>query len=142
MQDNIPIKDNIVIPETELEIIVSRSGGAGGQHVNKTESRVTVRWNIKHTTALDETLKQRVLQNLASRLTDDGDLIVHNSETRSQQQNKENAIAILVKLVRKALYIPKKRMQTHKPKAAKEERLRAKAQRSKIKKMRSKIYDE
>ena len=136
MKKDLPIKNGIVIPASELEITTSRSGGKGGQHVNKTETRITVRWNVKNSIALDEIKKARVIQNLQTRLTNDGDLIIHNSESRSQQQNKENAFNILAKVVRKALYVPKKRIKTRIPKKEKEKRLRQKSRRSDIKKMR------
>ena len=60
MKYDLPIKDGIVIPSSELEITTSKAGGPGGQHVNKTETRITVRWNIKTTTALNETQQERI----------------------------------------------------------------------------------
>lgn len=137
MKKDLPIKNSIVIPDHELEITASRSGGPGGQHVNKTSTRITVRWNVRQTTVLSDTQKERVLQKLASRLTIDGDLIISNSTSRSQQQNKELALERLADTIRKALYIPKRRMKTRIPKSAKEARLKAKTYRSTIKKMRS-----
>jgi len=140
--NDIPIKNGIAIPYHELEITTSRSGGPGGQHVNKTESRVTVRWNVLETSVLSERLKERVLKNLESRLTVDGDLIIHNSESRSQLQNKRNALAQLAAIVSKALFVPKKRIKTKVPKKAKEKRLRKKKRRGEIKKGRGKKFDE
>lgn len=142
MKNDIHIKNGITIPEHELEIRTSKSGGAGGQHVNKTETRITIRWNVRNTLALNEEQKARVLQNLQSRLTAEGDLIIHNSESRSQAQNKRLAIENLVNEIRQALYVPKKRTPTRVSKAVKEKRFEAKTHRSSIKKMRSKKYDE
>ena len=135
---DLAIKNGIIIPERELEITASRSGGPGGQHVNKTSSRITVRWNAQQTTALSDELKERVVQKLSPRLTIDDDLIISNSTSRSQQQNKELALERLANTIRKALYVPKRRMKTRIPKSAKEARLKAKTYRSVIKKMRSK----
>ena len=138
MKYDLSVKNDIVIPEHELEITTSRSGGPGGQHVNKTDTRITVRWNVIKTTALTDMQKERVLQNLHSRLTHDGDLIINNSASRSQQQNKEAALERLATEVRKALYVPKKRMAKRVSRAAKEVRLAGKSHHSDIKKMRSK----
>jgi ribosome-associated protein len=138
--DDVPIKNGIVIPGYELEITASRSGGAGGQHVNKTNSRITVRWNVAKTSILNETQKELILRNLQSELTQDGDLIIHQSVSRSQQQNRQAALAQLAYKVNKALYIPKKRVKARVPKALKEARLQAKKQRSSLKMMRSKKF--
>jgi len=142
MKNDLRIKNGIVIPEHELEITTSRSSGAGGQHVNKADTRITLRWNVLHTTALNEEQKNRVLLNLKSRLTADGDLIVHNSESRSQVQNKKAALQNLANEVSKALYVPKKRKPTKISKIAKESRLKSKLYKSIIKKSRSKKHYE
>ena len=138
MKNDLFIKHGITIPEHELEIATSRSGGAGGQHVNKTETRITVRWNIKNSTVLTEEQKEYLLSKLQSQLTSDGDIVIHNSESRSQQQNKKNALNNLATTIRNALHKPKKRVATKISKALKEARLKTKAHRGKIKEMRSK----
>lgn len=142
MKNDLPIKNSIIIPEHELEITASRAGGPGGQHVNKSDTRITVRWNVINTTALNEEQKARVLLNLQSRLTGDGDLIVHNSESRSQVQNRKLALQNLAQEIRKALYVPKKRKPTQVTKSSKEARLQSKMQRSTVKKTRSKKIHE
>ena len=142
MKNDLPIKNSIVIPSHELEITTSRAGGPGGQHVNKTATRITVRWNVVNTSALSEEQKVRVLQNLHTHLTTEGDLIVHNSESRSQFQNKKMALEHLAEQVRKSLYVPKKRKATRISKAVKESRLHAKSHRSTIKKTRTKKIQE
>ena len=143
MKDDLPIKNGIVIPAHELEITTSRAGGPGGQHVNKTDSRITVRWNVKNSCALTDEQKERVLGKLASQLTSDGDLIVHSSASRSQQQNKQAAFIRLAEEIRKALVVPKKRMATRVSKSAKKARLDSKTRHGMIKKMRSKnIHDD
>lgn len=141
MKHDISLKNGIIIPESELEITTSRAGGPGGQYVNKTSSRITLRWNIPNTNVLTDEQKARVINNLQSQLTTDGDLIIHNSATRSQEQNKEAALELLAEKIRKALFIPKKRMKTKVSKSIKEGRLQSKKQRGVIKKMRSQKYE-
>src|ERR1700722_17810506 len=106
MEKNIAVKNGISIPAHEIEITASRAGGPGGQHVNKSSTRITVRWNVNSTSALTPEQKARVLEKLQSRLTAEGDLIIHSSASRSQQQNKDMALSRLALEVRKALHIP------------------------------------
>ena len=138
MKDDVPIKNGVVIPGHELEITATRAGGPGGQHVNKTSTRITVRWNVKETQALTDEQKKRVLEKLDPILTSEGDLVVSYGATRSQQQNKKMALSLLAEKVRKALYVPKKRIKVRVPKAVKEARLQAKKQRAALKKLRRK----
>ena len=137
MEHDLPIKNGIVIPHAELEITASRAGGPGGQHVNKTSSKITIRWNVQKTTALTDEQKTRVLQKIQHKLTTEGDLIVHNSTSRSQHQNRELALKQLAEEVRKSLAVTKQRMATKISKTKKEARLQAKMRRGVVKKMRS-----
>jgi ribosome-associated protein len=142
MKHDLYIKHGITIPEHELAITTSRSGGAGGQHVNKTETRVTVRWNVFASSALNEEQKELLRKNLISRLTAEGDLLVHNSESRSQSHNKQRALALLAQEIRQALHVAKKRTKTYISKQIKEKRFQEKVHRGIIKKMRKKIEDD
>jgi len=141
MADDVIVNEGLVIPEHEIEMVTSRGGGPGGQHVNKTDTRITLRWNVKHSNVLSPEQKVRMLQNLQSRLTIDGDLIIHSNISRSQQQNRENALMIFAKIIQKALYVPKKRMATRISRAVKASRVENKKRRSFIKKMRGKSYN-
>lgn len=136
MKDDLYIKNGCVIPGHELEITASRAGGPGGQHVNKTSTRITVRWNVLATNALDEKQKKQVQEKLAAHLTQEGDLIIHSSASRSQLQNKKAARELLAQKISDALWVPKRRMKTKVPKAIKQARLQQKKQRSALKKMR------
>ncbi len=137
MEENLIVKPNLIIPGHEIEVAASRAGGPGGQHVNKTSTRITVRWNVLNTGCLLPEQKERVLQKLAGQLTLTGDLVIHNSASRSQAQNKIAALQNLALIIRKALHVPKKRMKTRVPKAAKEKRLDSKSRHGQIKKLRN-----
>ncbi len=136
MDNGLYIKQGIIIPDYELEIAASRAGGPGGQHVNKTNSRITVRWHVANSHALPPQLKNRLLEKLASQISTEGFLIVHNSTSRSQQQNKEAALANLAQIIRNGLHVPKKRIPTKISASKQEVRLQKKAQRSSTKKLR------
>jgi ribosome-associated protein len=140
--DALVVDDRVAIPRHELQMRASRAGGAGGQHVNKTSSRIEIRWNVRTTTALDEGARARVLEKLAARLDGDGNVRVVSSEMRSQLQNRERAERRLAELIAKALTIPKARKRTKPSRAAKENRLKEKKQRSERKKNRRSGYDE
>ena len=132
----LPIKNSIIIPEHELEVTASRSGGPGGQHVNKTSSRITVRWNVRNSQAFTDEQKNYLMERLASEITSEGDILVSNSTSRSQTQNRQLALGQLAQKIRKALHVPKKRMKTKVSKQAKERRLEEKKKHSKTKAMR------
>lgn len=138
MKHDVLVNECLIIPEHELEIATSRAGGPGGQHVNKTDSRVTVRWNVFTSQVLDETQRARIIKNMQAQLTTEGDLLVHNSESRSQLDNKEAALASLASLVKKALLVRKRRKPTKASKSAKIARVNEKKHRGQIKKMRTK----
>lgn len=133
-------KSSIIIPEHELIITTSRGGGPGGQHVNKADTRVTLRWNVPASNAFDEQGKQMLLAKLSSQLTGEGDLIIHSHATRSQLKNKQLAYEQLTQTIRKALYVPKKRTKTAPSQAIHEQRLQRKKKQSELKKLRSKYH--
>jgi ribosome-associated protein len=130
------VNESVSIPRSELDVRVSRSSGAGGQHVNKTSSRVEIFWNVLASRALGEEERARIRQKLASRLTTDGSIRVVASDMRSQSRNRDLAEERLADLVRRALIVPKKRRATKPTRAAKEARLESKKLRSHQKKLR------
>jgi ribosome-associated protein len=127
------VNESLAIPRSELDVRVSRSSGAGGQHVNKTSSRVEIFWNITASRALTEEQRARLREKLSSRLTTEGSIRVVASDLRSQSRNRDLAEERLADLVRRALVIPRKRKPTKPTRAAKEARLESKKRHSKKK---------
>lgn len=129
----------IRIPEKELEITFSRSGGKGGQNVNKTSTKATLRWDVYNSQVLTPEEKYRVLHLLPNKITEKGELVLWAQSERSQPQNKAEVIAKLHDLINKVLIPEKKRHPTKPKKAAKEKRLQQKKQVAEKKKLRRKI---
>src|SRR3989344_2541485 len=130
----------IKIPESEFKFSFSRSGGPGGQNVNKLETKVTARWNIRQSGILSENQKQLLLAKLNQRINADGELAVSAQSERSQSQNKRKAVERMNFLVAGALRIPKRRTSTKPTRSSKEKRLRRKKIRSEKKALRSRIH--
>jgi ribosome-associated protein len=132
----VAVSRGLEIPRRELVWRATRAGGAGGQHVNTSSTRVELLWNVRTTSALDAEARARVETKLASRLDGAGWLRVVSSERRSQSQNREEAEARLARLVRGALVVPKRRKPTKVPRGAKEARLSTKRKRGDTKRQR------
>src|SRR5690348_6115820 len=130
------VTGSVAIPRAELQYRASRAGGAGGQHVNTSSTRIEVIWNLAATGALDDEARARVAAKLASRLDADGNVRVVSSARRSQAQNLEAAEGRLAELVRGALVVPRRRKATKPTRASKEARLDAKKKRSETKRRR------
>jgi ribosome-associated protein len=137
MSDALEVTESISIPCDELSIRVSRSGGAGGQHVNTSSTRVELLWNVGATRAIPERLLEGVRQRLRSRTNAEGFVRIVSSEHRSQLRNREAAEERLVRLVRAALVVPRPRRKTAPTRASKEARLESKKRRAEIKKRRA-----
>ena len=131
------VNDSVSIPRSELDVRVSRSSGAGGQHVNKTSSRVEIFWNIPASRALTDEERVRLLDRLSSRLTTEGSVRVVASDMRSQSRNRDLAEERLAELVRRSLLVPRKRKPTRPTRAAKEARLDTKKRHSNKKRDRT-----
>ena len=136
------IAPGIAIPEQEIHESASRSRGPGGQHVNKTETRVTLRWDAARTSALPPDARAQMLCALGTRLTRDGELIVRSDRERSRARNRALARQRLAELVRAALERPAPRVDTRPTRASKERRLRAKRSRGERKRRRAAVRDE
>ncbi|MFN3757024.1 MAG: alternative ribosome rescue aminoacyl-tRNA hydrolase ArfB [Flavobacterium sp.] len=120
----------------EIDLKAVRSSGAGGQHVNKVATKVQLFFNVKTSAGLNEEEKELLVSSLASKITDEGVLILQDSDTRSQTKNKERVIQKLYELLQKHLTPKKKRKKTSIPKAVVEKRLQVKKKLSEVKKLR------
>lgn len=136
MEADLRVREGVVIPGYELWFTASRSGGPGGQHANKTSSRVTLHWNAFGTVGLDDKQRQLVLRRLRSRINNDGVLQLHAEDARSQERNREAARARLVELIRGALHVDPRRISTRPTRSAKRKRVDEKTQRGAIKRLR------
>jgi ribosome-associated protein len=124
------VDESLSIPRSELDVRVSRSSGAGGQHVNKTSSRVEIFWNVATSRALTEEQRTRLQSKLASRLTGDGSVRVVASDMRSQIRNRDLAEERLADLISRALVVQRRRKPTKPSRASKEARLESKKRHS------------
>jgi ribosome-associated protein len=137
VSDALEVTERVSIPREELSIRASRSGGAGGQHVNTSSTRIELLWNVAQTRALPDELRERVLERLRARTNADGFIRIVSSEHRSQLRNRGAAEERLVAIVRSALAVPRARRKTAPTRASKEARLESKKRRSEIKKRRA-----
>jgi len=133
---DIVVTPRLTIPAGELEIAFARSGGPGGQNVNKVSSKVDLRWNPTTSMALALDDRERLLERLRNRLTTDGTLIVTSTLTRDQIKNREDALSKLTLIVRTALDRPKPRKPTKVSKGAKRRRVADKRHNAEIKRNR------
>ena len=139
--DDLRVTDALAIPAGELEVRASRAGGPGGQHVNTTSSRIELRWDVRSSTALTNSQRSRLLERLAPRLTNDGVLVLHASEHRSQHRNRDAALARLAALVADGLEVPRERRATRPSRAARRRRVEEKRARGATKELRRRPED-
>lgn len=126
----------VVIPAAELEWQFARSGGPGGQHVNRTSSKAVLRFDVRRSPSLPEPVRRRLLASVASRLTTEGELVISSQRFREQPQNVADCMAKLSALVEKAIRPPTPRRPTKVPRAAIARRLTGKRRRAETKSLR------
>ena len=133
------INDSILIEDWELTESFMRSSGPGGQHVNKTSSAVELRFEAARSPNLTPEIKSRLKRLAGRRWTKDGAVVVTAEAHRSQLMNRELAQKKLIVLVREALKVPKRRVQTKPTLGSKRRRLDGKTRRGEVKKLRGKV---
>ena len=131
------IQKNLSIPLDELWFTTSRSGGPGGQNVNKVSSRVTLWFNVLHSPSLTEYERERLSERLATRINKEGLLQINRQQHRQQSVNKEATITAFIQLLQEALHEETPRRKTRVPRGVKEERLKVKKQRQHVKNTRA-----
>ena len=117
---------NTEILYSECDFKAVRSSGPGGQHVNKTSTKVMLHWSLVTSVVFDEQQKERLQRKLASKLTSENQLVLSYDQSRSQHKNKQEVFKNLLRLVEKGLERPKKRKKTKPTFASKKRRLDSK----------------
>jgi ribosome-associated protein len=133
---------NIRIPETELAWSFVRSGGPGGQNVNKVASKAVLRWNLAGTASLPEEVRLRLQGQQRRRITKEGELVLSSQRYRDQERNREDCLEKLRAMVQEALQAPKARRVSKPTRGSRERRLQEKRHRSAAKAGRRKPVEE
>ncbi|CEA05297.1 peptidyl-tRNA hydrolase domain protein [Pseudomonas saudimassiliensis] len=130
----------VELDENELEITAIRSQGAGGQNVNKVSSAIHLRFDVQ-ASSLPDFYKERLLQYRDARISKDGVVVIKAQQYRTQEKNREDAIARLVELIQAATVVEKTRRPTRPTRASQKRRVDSKTQRGKIKSLRGRVDD-
>jgi ribosome-associated protein len=133
------IDDRIAIPLAEFRWEFSRSGGPGGQNVNKVASKAVLRWDVRHSPSLPPEVKARIEAQQPGRVTTEGELVLTSQRYRDQDRNRQDCLEKLRAIVLQATAVPKVRKKKKPTRASKERRLSEKRHRSAAKGLRRKV---
>jgi ribosome-associated protein len=130
------VNKRIRIPQSEFRFTFARSGGPGGQNVNKVNTKATLRWPVADSPSLPEAVRQRFMQKNRRRITTEGELVMSSQRYRDQARNVDDCLEKLRELLSEAAVAPKRRKKTRPTRASKERRLKAKQEKSQKKQRR------
>ncbi|HEY8033742.1 MAG TPA: alternative ribosome rescue aminoacyl-tRNA hydrolase ArfB [Methylocella sp.] len=133
----IQVTPGIVIDRSELAFSFARASGPGGQNVNKVETAVQLRFDVAHSPSLDDAVKRRLKRLAGTRLAKDGVLVIFARAHRSQERNRQDALARLLRLIAAAAEKPKLRVRTRPSLADRERRIETKVRRGETKRLRN-----
>ena len=141
MGDDVRVGRWLTIPALEIEFNFTPSGGPGGQHANRSSTRVELLWNVDESQVLSPIQRARIRHALRTRIDSSGTLRLASSAQRSQTRNREDVIGRLARLVADALKPRRPRVPTRASKASKERRLQDKKHRGEVKRLRRPDFD-
>ena len=140
--DQLVVNNLLSIPLSEFNFEYMRSSGPGGQNVNKTSTKVRLRWSVVDSPSIGVGLRQRIQETYRRRITGEGEFLVTSQRTRDRATNQADCLEKLAEMIRQVATPPRRRRPTRPTRGSKERRLKTKKQRSRRKEMRRKPGDD